>query len=63
MKTSSMQTNCTKHPPNSWEDWVNPNITFWSPTVKNCPYMKNSHFAAIRLKDAIVDRITLEVRR
>lgn len=41
-----------------WEDWVNPNITFSvTETVKNCPYMKNSHFAAIRLKDAIVDRI------
>lgn len=41
-----------------WEDWVNPNITFSvTETVKNCPYMRNSHFAAIRLKDAIVDRI------
>ncbi|ADY12625.1 bifunctional 23S rRNA (guanine(2069)-N(7))-methyltransferase RlmK/23S rRNA (guanine(2445)-N(2))-methyltransferase RlmL [Sphaerochaeta globosa] len=41
-----------------WEDWVNPDITFSvTETVKNCPYMKNSHFAAIRLKDAIVDRI------
>ncbi|MDD3057383.1 MAG: bifunctional 23S rRNA (guanine(2069)-N(7))-methyltransferase RlmK/23S rRNA (guanine(2445)-N(2))-methyltransferase RlmL [Sphaerochaeta sp.] len=41
-----------------WEDWVNPNLTFSvTETVKNCPYMKNSHFAAIRLKDAIVDRI------
>ncbi len=41
-----------------WEEWVNPEITFSvTETVKNCPYMKNSHFAAIRLKDAIVDRI------
>ena len=41
-----------------WEEWVNPSLTFSvTETVKNCPYMKNSHFAAIRLKDAIVDRI------
>jgi 23S rRNA (guanine2445-N2)-methyltransferase / 23S rRNA (guanine2069-N7)-methyltransferase len=34
-----------------WEEWVNPNLTFSvTETVKNCPYMNNSHFAAIRLK-------------
>jgi 23S rRNA (guanine2445-N2)-methyltransferase / 23S rRNA (guanine2069-N7)-methyltransferase len=41
-----------------WEEWLNPEMTFSvTETAKNCPYLKNSHFAAIRLKDAIVDRI------
>jgi 23S rRNA (guanine2445-N2)-methyltransferase / 23S rRNA (guanine2069-N7)-methyltransferase len=41
-----------------WEEWVNPNITFSvTETVKNVSYLRNSHFAAIKLKDAIVDRI------
>ncbi|WP_320128135.1 bifunctional 23S rRNA (guanine(2069)-N(7))-methyltransferase RlmK/23S rRNA (guanine(2445)-N(2))-methyltransferase RlmL [uncultured Sphaerochaeta sp.] len=41
-----------------WEKWVTPEQTFSvSETVKNCSYLKNSHFGAIRLKDAIVDRI------
>lgn len=41
-----------------WENWVNPNLTFSvTETVKNCSYLRNSHFGAIRLKDAIVDRI------
>lgn len=41
-----------------WEDWINPELTFSvTESVKNCPYLKNSHFGAIRLKDAIVDRI------
>lgn len=41
-----------------WEDWLNPETTFAvTETVKNCSYLRNSHFAAIRLKDAIVDRI------
>ncbi len=41
-----------------WEEWVNPNLTFSvTETTKNCRYLNNSHFAAIRVKDAIVDRI------
>lgn len=41
-----------------WEEWVNPDVTFSiTETVKDCPYLRNSHFGAIRLKDAIVDRI------
>ncbi len=41
-----------------WEDWLTPETTFSiSQTVKNCMWLKNAHFAAIRLKDAIVDRI------
>lgn len=41
-----------------WEDWVTPQTTFAiTQTVRNCRWLKNGHFAAIRLKDAIVDRI------
>lgn len=41
-----------------WENWINPEMTFSiTETVKNCSYLQNSHFGAIRLKDAIVDRI------
>lgn len=41
-----------------WEEWLNPEKTFAiSQTVKDCRWLKNGHFAAIRLKDAIVDRI------
>ncbi|MFA5447957.1 MAG: THUMP domain-containing protein, partial [Sphaerochaeta sp.] len=40
-----------------WEEWINPNLSFSiTHTVKNCPYLRNSKFGAIRLKDAIVDR-------
>ena len=40
-----------------WEEWVNPDVSFSiTHTVKNCPYLRNSKFGAIRLKDAIVDR-------
>jgi 23S rRNA (guanine2445-N2)-methyltransferase / 23S rRNA (guanine2069-N7)-methyltransferase len=41
-----------------WENWITPEQTFSvTETVKNCSYLRNSHFGAIRLKDAIVDRI------
>ncbi|WP_233065954.1 class I SAM-dependent RNA methyltransferase, partial [Sphaerochaeta sp. S2] len=41
-----------------WEDWITPEQTFLvTETTKNCRYLKNSHFATIRVKDAIVDRI------
>ncbi len=41
-----------------WEDWVNPQLSFSvTETVKHTDWLNNSHFAAIRLKDAIVDRI------
>lgn len=40
-----------------WEEWVNPDVSFSiTYTVKNCPYLRNSKFGAIRFKDAIVDR-------
>ncbi len=41
-----------------WEEWVNPEKTFAvTQTAKNCRWLKNAHFAAVRLKDAVVDRI------
>ena len=41
-----------------WEEWVTPEMTFSvTETVKHTEWLNNSHFAAIRLKDAIVDRI------
>ncbi|MFA6890993.1 MAG: bifunctional 23S rRNA (guanine(2069)-N(7))-methyltransferase RlmK/23S rRNA (guanine(2445)-N(2))-methyltransferase RlmL [Sphaerochaetaceae bacterium] len=41
-----------------WEQWVTPEKTFAiTETVKHTDWLRNSHFAAIRLKDAIVDRI------
>jgi 23S rRNA (guanine2445-N2)-methyltransferase / 23S rRNA (guanine2069-N7)-methyltransferase len=41
-----------------WEEWLNPETTFSiSQTVIQCSWLKNGHFAAVRLKDAIVDRI------
>lgn len=41
-----------------WENWVTPEKTFAvTETVTNCRWLKNSHFAALRVKDAIVDRI------
>lgn len=40
-----------------WEQWLNPSVSFAiTHTVKNCPYLRNSKFGAIRVKDAIVDR-------
>jgi Predicted N6-adenine-specific DNA methylase len=41
-----------------WEEYLTPESTFLiSETVKNCPWLNNSHFAALKVKDAIVDRI------
>ncbi|MCR5761057.1 MAG: bifunctional 23S rRNA (guanine(2069)-N(7))-methyltransferase RlmK/23S rRNA (guanine(2445)-N(2))-methyltransferase RlmL [Sphaerochaetaceae bacterium] len=41
-----------------WESWVNPDKTFAvTETVTDCRWIRNSHFAALRLKDAIVERI------
>lgn len=40
-----------------WENWINPDTTFAiSDTVTECRWIRNSHFAALRLKDAIVER-------
>ena len=41
-----------------WENWVNPEKTFAiTETVSDCRWIRNSHFASLRLKDAIVERI------
>lgn len=41
-----------------WETWLDPTKTFTvTVTTTNCPWLRKSTFAAIRLKDAIVDRI------
>ncbi|MCR5732514.1 MAG: bifunctional 23S rRNA (guanine(2069)-N(7))-methyltransferase RlmK/23S rRNA (guanine(2445)-N(2))-methyltransferase RlmL [Sphaerochaetaceae bacterium] len=42
----------------AWENWVSPEKTFAiTQTIQMCPWLKNGHFAALRVKDAIVDRI------
>ncbi len=41
-----------------WENWLNPSKTFAiTETVSDCRWIRNSHFASLRLKDAIVERI------
>ena len=41
-----------------WENWINPERTFAiTETVSDCRWIRNSHFASLRLKDAIVERI------
>ncbi|HZJ88901.1 MAG TPA: THUMP domain-containing protein, partial [Sphaerochaeta sp.] len=42
-----------------WEEWITTvDQTFQiTHTVRNCPYLRNSKFGAIRVKDAIVDRL------
>lgn len=41
-----------------WENWINPEVTFSiTQTVSDCRWISNSHFAALRFKDAIVERI------
>ncbi len=41
-----------------WEDFISPDKTFQvSITTVRCKWLKNSQFGALRLKDAIVDRI------
>jgi len=53
--SDSMYASAIKIP---WENWITPEQTFTiSNTVRDCRWLKNSHFAAIRLKDALVDRI------
>lgn len=42
----------------AWENWINPDVTFAiTQTVTDCRWIQNSHFASLRLKDAIVERI------
>lgn len=40
-----------------WENWLSPEKTFAiTETVSDCRWIRNSHFASLRLKDAIVER-------
>lgn len=40
-----------------WENWLSPDKTFAiTETVSDCRWIYNSHFASLRLKDAIVER-------
>ena len=40
-----------------WEDWVTPEETLKiSCTTQSCPWVRNSHYAALKVKDAICDR-------
>ena len=44
-----------------WHEYLTPEMTFQvTQTVQACNWLKNSHFAALKLKDAIVDRIKEE---
>ena len=41
-----------------WENWINPDVSFAiTETVTDCRWIRNSHFASLRLKDAIVERM------
>ena len=41
-----------------WEEFINPDTTIKvTKTAQDCPYLNNSHFAALRVKDGIIDRI------
>jgi len=41
-----------------WEEYITPEKTFLiTETVKNCNWLNNTHFATLKVKDAIVDRI------
>lgn len=44
-----------------WEDWITPELTFaLSESVGDCSWINNSHFAALKVKDAIVDKVRQE---
>lgn len=41
-----------------WETYIDPTKTFQvTQTVQHCDYLQSAHFAALKIKDAIVDRI------
>ena len=41
-----------------WEEFITPETTIKvTKTAQDCPYLNNSHFAALRVKDGIIDRI------
>ena len=42
----------------AWEEWITPEKTFAiTETISDCHWITNSHFAALRFKDALVERI------
>ena len=44
-----------------WEKWLNPQMTFAiTETVSDCRWIRNSHFASLRFKDAVVERMRLK---
>ncbi len=41
-----------------WEEYINPSLKIKvTRTVQECNYLTNSHFAALRVKDGIIDRL------
>ncbi len=44
-----------------WEKWLNPQMTFAiTETVSDCRWIRNSYFASLRFKDAVVERMRLK---
>ena len=44
-----------------WQKYISPDKTFsLSQSVKNCPWLNSAHFATLKIKDAIVDKIRAE---
>ncbi len=40
-----------------WEDFISPSMKIKiTRTVQDCPYTNNSHYAALRVKDGVIDR-------
>ena len=41
-----------------WEEWITPEKTLKvTCTTQSCPWINNSHYAALRVKDGICDRM------
>ena len=41
-----------------WEEWITPDKTIKvTCTTQNCPWIRNTHFAALRVKDGICDHL------
>ena len=41
-----------------WEEWITPDKTIKvTCTTQNCRWIRNTHFAALRVKDGICDRL------
>lgn len=47
-----------------WEEYISPEKTLKvTCTTQDCPYIKNSHYAALKVKDGIVERIREKFNR